>query len=62
MTLDRLAADAYDPGKVVPGMGAYCMSRYAEKAIPACGKAVAESPSTLRYRAQLARALGVEAG
>ena len=54
---DRFAADAYDPGKVVPGMSAYCMSRYAEQAIPACRKAVAEFPSTLRYRAQLARAL-----
>lgn len=54
---DRFAADAYDPGKVVPGLSAYCMSRYAEQAIPACRKAVAEFPSTLRYRAQLARAL-----
>ncbi len=54
---DRFAADSYDPGKVVPGLSAYCMSRYAEQAIPACRKAVAEFPSTLRYRAQLARAL-----
>jgi TPR repeat protein len=54
---DRFAADAYDPGKVVPGISAYCMSRYADQAIPACRKAVAEFPSTLRYRAQLARAL-----
>jgi TPR repeat protein len=54
---DRFAADSYDPGKVVPGLSAYCMSRYTEQAIPACRKAVAEFPSTLRYRAQLARAL-----
>jgi hypothetical protein len=54
---DRFAADAYDPGKVVPGLSAYCMSRYAEAAIPARRKAVAEFPSTLRYRAQLARGL-----
>src|SRR5258708_17872579 len=53
---DRFAADAYDPGKVVPGLSAYCMSRYADQAIPACRKAVAEFPSTVRYRAQLARA------
>ncbi len=54
---DRFAADAYDPDKVVPGLSAYCESRYAEQAIPACRKAVSEFPSTLRYRAQLARAL-----
>src|SRR5579859_6296212 len=42
---DRFAADAYDPGKVVPGISAYCMSRYADQAIPACRKAVAEFPS-----------------
>lgn len=54
---DRFAADSYDPGKVVPGLSAYCMSRFTEQAIPACRKAVAEFPSTLRYRAQLARAL-----
>ena len=54
---DRFAADSYDPGKVVPGLNAYCMSRYTEQGIPACRKAVAEFPSTLRYRAQLARAL-----
>ena len=54
---DRFAADAYDPAKVVPGLSAYCESRYAEQAIPACRKAVTEFPSTVRYRAQLARAL-----
>jgi TPR repeat protein len=53
---DRFAADAYDPGKVVPGLSAYCMSRYADQAIPACRKAVTEYPSIVRYRAQLARA------
>ena len=54
---DRLAADTYDPGKVVPGLSGYCMSRYAAKAIPACRRATSEFPATLRYRAQLARAL-----
>ena len=54
---DRFGADAYDPGKVVQGISAYCMSRYADQAIPACQKAVAEFPSAVRYRAQLARAL-----
>ena len=53
---DRFAADVYDPGKVVPGLSAFCMSRYAEQAIPACQKAVADLPSVVRYRAQLARA------
>jgi TPR repeat protein len=53
---DRLAADAYDPGKTVPGLGGYCMWRYADRAIPACQKAVSEFPAIVRYRAQLARA------
>ena len=54
---DRFAADLYDPGKVVPGMSAYCMRGYAERAIPACRRAVKDFPGTVRYRAQLARAL-----
>lgn len=54
---DRFAADAYDPGKVVPGLTAYCMSRYADQAIPPCQRAVSEFPAIVRYRAQLARAL-----
>lgn len=53
---DRFAADAYDPAKVVEGLSALCMNRYAERAIPACQKAVSAFPGTLRYRAQLARA------
>ncbi len=54
---DRLAGDKYDPGKVVQGFGAYCMGRFAPKAIPACTRAVAEFPAAVRFRAQLARAL-----
>ena len=53
---DRLAADAYDPGKVMPGLNSWCMKRYAEQAIPACQQATKEFPSVVRYRAQLARA------
>ncbi len=54
---DRYAGDAYDPGKVVPGLSAYCMTRYTEPAIAACRKAVRDFPGEVRFRAQLARAL-----
>lgn len=53
---DRLAADTYDPNKVVPGLNAYCMKLYAERAIPACQQATKAFPSVVRYRAQLAPA------
>jgi TPR repeat protein len=54
---DRLAGDRFDPNKVVEGTTGYCMARFASRAIPACTRAVAEFPSTVRFRAQLARAL-----
>jgi TPR repeat protein len=54
---DRFAADRYDPQRAVPGVDSFCMRRFAERAIKACGAAVKQSPSTVRYRTQLARAL-----
>jgi hypothetical protein len=54
---DRLAADRYDPGRVVPGVDSFCMRHFAERAVKACSVAVKESPATVRYRTQLARAL-----
>jgi TPR repeat protein len=54
---DRLAADRYDPQKVLPGVDSFCMRRFAGRAVAACSAAAKESPSTARYRAQLARAL-----
>jgi len=54
---DRLAADRYDPERVVEGVDSFCMRRFAERAVAACTAAAKESPSTMRYRTQLARAL-----
>ncbi len=54
---DRLAGDRYDPAKVVQGLDSFCMRRSAERAVPACTAATKQFPSTVRYRAQLARAL-----
>jgi TPR repeat protein len=54
---DRLAADRYDPGRVVAGVDSFCMRHFAERAVAACTAAVKRSPSTVRYRTQLARSL-----
>ncbi|TAK84829.1 MAG: hypothetical protein EPO20_13390 [Betaproteobacteria bacterium] len=54
---DRLAGDFYDPQKAVQGLNSFCMRRSAERAVAACTAAAKQFPSTVRYRAQLARAL-----
>lgn len=54
---DRLAADRYDPNRVVAGVDSFCMRHFAERAVAACTVAVKQSPATVRYRTQLARAL-----
>jgi len=54
---DSLAADRFDPDRVVAGVDSFCMRRFAERAVPACTAAVKQSPATVRYRSQLARAL-----
>ncbi len=54
---DRLAADRYDPSRVVPGVDSFCMRHVAERAVAACSAAVKQSPSNVRYRTQLARSL-----
>jgi len=54
---DRLAADRYDPNRVTPGVDSSCMRQFAEPAVLACRAAVEQSPSTVRYRSQVARAL-----
>ncbi|HEX4926400.1 MAG TPA: hypothetical protein VFV74_00220 [Burkholderiales bacterium] len=53
---DRLAADRYDPQRVVAGVDSYCMRRFAERAVAACAAAVKQSPGTVRFHTQLARA------
>jgi TPR repeat protein len=54
---DRLAADPYDPQRATDGVDSSCMRRFAERAVAACSAALRQAPSTVRYRAQLARAL-----
>ncbi len=54
---DQLAADKYDRDRAVPGFGGFCLSRVAQEAVSACTRSVAQFPSTVRFRAQLARAL-----
>ena len=54
---DRLAADRYDRERAAAGVDAFCMRQFAERAVAACTIAAKQSPSTLRYRTQLARAL-----
>ncbi|WP_171161562.1 tetratricopeptide repeat protein [Usitatibacter palustris] len=55
---DRLAGDRYDPQRATPGVSSMCLAFVAESAVTACRAAVRASPSTVRFRAQLARALG----
>jgi len=57
MACDRLAADRYDVNRVAPGVDPSCMRQFAERAVHACRAAVEQSPSTVRYRSQFARAL-----
>lgn len=54
---DRLAGDPYDPRKVTAGSQSRCLPMHAERAVAACRKASSASPGTVRFRAQLARAL-----
>jgi len=54
---DRYAADRYDRDHVGEPVDSYCMRQFAERAIAACTVAAKRSPSTVRYRTQLARAL-----
>jgi len=54
---DILAADPHDPQKAVAGVDSACMRHFAKRAVAACSAAAKQSPSTARYRAQLARAL-----
>jgi len=53
---DRFAADGFDPQRAATGVDSFCMRHFAERAIPACSAAVKQSPPTVRYRTQLARA------
>ena len=53
---DRLAADRYDPQRTTGGLDSFCIRRFAERAVPACSAALKQSPSTVRFRTQLARA------
>ncbi len=54
---DRFAAERYDTQRVSPGVDSFCMRHFAERAVAACTQAVKAQPATVRYRAQLARAL-----
>ncbi len=54
---DRLAAERYDPLRAAAGVDSFCMRHFAERAVAACTAATRRSPSTVRFRTQLARSL-----
>lgn len=54
---DRLAGDPYDPRRIGTGAASHCLALLADQAVAACRKSLRAAPATVRFRAQLARAL-----